>query len=50
MIDAGASWMETPVHIEGFLATALGNNPENPIFGMMDDFFSQMPEDVKQAA
>lgn len=50
MIDAGATWVETPTHVEAFLATALGNNPENPIFDMMDEFFGQMPEDVKQAA
>lgn len=50
MIDAGATWVETPFHIEGVLATGLGNNPENPLFDAMDSFFAPMAEDVKQAA
>ena len=50
MLAAGATWVtETPC-VQTFLATATGNQAENPAFDIMDDFFAQAPEAFKQAA
>lgn len=50
LTEAGATWAaETPC-VNGFLATAIGNDPANPVFELMGTFFAQEPEAFKQAA
>jgi protease I len=50
MTAAGATWSTEPEMIQGFLATGLGNNPENPLFGAFAEFYAQPAEVTQQAA
>lgn len=50
MTEAGATWSDDAFVIQEFLATAAGNNAENPIFAEMDEFFIQPAAIYAQAA
>lgn len=50
MVDAGATWVSESPTIQSFLATATGNDANNPVFAAMDEFFAQQPEPHQQAA
>jgi protease I len=50
LVEAGATWMSETPCVQGFVATATGNDPTNPVFDVMDNFFAQEPEAFQQAA
>ena len=47
---AGATWTNDTPMIQGFLATGVGSDAENPLFAELATFFAQEAEIVKQAA
>lgn len=50
MTEAGATWVaETPC-VQSFLATAQGNDAENPMLALLGEFFAQVPEMYRAAA
>ena len=50
MAEAGATWSTQTPCVQGFLATATGNDAENPVYDLMEEFFAQEAEIYKQAA
>jgi len=50
LVEAGATWVSDETHTQGFLATGLGHNAENPLFATFAEFYAQEAEIEKQAA
>lgn len=50
LTEAGAQWTGDEQVIQGFLATGLGNNAENPLFDVFGEFYAQPAEIERQAA
>lgn len=50
LVQAGATWSDETPCIQGFLASGMGSDAENPLFEQMDSFFAQEAEITKQAA
>jgi protease I len=48
--EAGATWTVESPCVTDFLATALGNDAENPVFQIFDTFFMKQSDTFKQAA
>lgn len=50
MTEAGAVWSNETPCVHSFLATATGNDAENPVYDLMEEFFAQEAEIHQQAA